>query len=155
MSYAPDTLHRPAEWAAKGTCAQPPYVGSDLWYADEWQKDDRRTAISLCRTCPVLDACRTAAASEEAGKGKDSRHGIRAALTPGQRWSADQKARAKPKAKRGGRRLAPCGTRGAYDRHLRLGEPVDDACRLANNTDRQKRRVANTSSATASQNGQR
>ncbi|MEE1774483.1 WhiB family transcriptional regulator [Streptomyces sp. JV185] len=93
MSYAPDTLHRPAEWAAKGTCTQPPYAGSDLWYADEWRKDDRRMAINLCRTCPVLDACRAAAAKEEAGKAKAHRHGIRAAMTPRQRWLAEQKSR--------------------------------------------------------------
>jgi hypothetical protein len=29
------------------------------------------------------------------------------------------------------RPLAPCGTRAAYDRHFRRGEPVDEACRLA------------------------
>lgn len=28
--------------------------------------------------------------------------------------------------------LAVCGTRAAYNRHLRYGEPVDDACRAAN-----------------------
>lgn len=36
--------------------------------------------------------------------------------------------------------LAPCGTRTAYNRHLRRGEPVDDACRIANNLDSQRRR---------------
>lgn len=29
--------------------------------------------------------------------------------------------------------LAPCGTRSAYNRHLRNKEPVDEACRQANN----------------------
>ncbi|MFE7895394.1 hypothetical protein [Streptomyces sp. NPDC057412] len=29
-------------------------------------------------------------------------------------------------------RPAPCGTRAAYQRHLRRGEPVDAACRAAN-----------------------
>ena len=33
-----------------------------------------------------------------------------------------------------GRPLAECGSLPAYRRHLRLGEPVDDACRLANTT---------------------
>ena len=32
----------------------------------------------------------------------------------------------------GGRPAAPCGTPAAYQRHLRHGEPVDDACRRAN-----------------------
>ncbi|UGS27590.1 hypothetical protein K8F61_05215 [Microbacterium resistens] len=30
------------------------------------------------------------------------------------------------------RELAPCGTRTAYKRHQRRGEPVDEACRAAN-----------------------
>ena len=29
-------------------------------------------------------------------------------------------------------RLQPCGTLAAYKRHQRRGEPVDEACRLAN-----------------------
>lgn len=33
----------------------------------------------------------------------------------------------------GGPQLAPCGTRSAYNRHLRRGEPIDEACRQANN----------------------
>ncbi|MCW2897805.1 MAG: hypothetical protein JWO67_70 [Streptosporangiaceae bacterium] len=31
-----------------------------------------------------------------------------------------------------GRPLAPCGTESAYNRHVRKGEPIDDACRRAN-----------------------
>lgn len=29
--------------------------------------------------------------------------------------------------------LAPCGTYGAYSRHYKRGEPIDDACRVARN----------------------
>ncbi|WP_433225466.1 hypothetical protein [Actinomadura formosensis] len=29
---------------------------------------------------------------------------------------------------------APCGTHSAYTRHVRLSEPVDEACRVAHNT---------------------
>ncbi|MEU7597326.1 hypothetical protein AB0B79_30480 [Streptomyces sp. NPDC039022] len=31
-----------------------------------------------------------------------------------------------------GQAIAPCGTQAAYTRHVRCGEPVDDACRAAN-----------------------
>ncbi|HEY8985705.1 MAG TPA: hypothetical protein VIU15_39805 [Streptomyces sp.] len=31
-----------------------------------------------------------------------------------------------------GQAIAPCGTQSAYTRHIKLGEPIDDACRLAN-----------------------
>lgn len=90
MSYAPDTLARPAEWAANAVCAQQPYAGGDLWYAAEWDKDTRGTAISLCLSCPVIDACQAETAREEAGKGLKHRYGIRAAMTPRQRWLAEQ-----------------------------------------------------------------
>lgn len=39
-------------------------------------------------------------------------------------------------------RLAACGTRSAYHRHLRRGEPIDDACRAANNESASRRRKA-------------
>lgn len=29
--------------------------------------------------------------------------------------------------------LAPCGTHGAYSRHYKRGEPIDEACRVARN----------------------
>lgn len=40
-----------------------------------------------------------------------------------------------------GRPLAKpsCGTRAAYNRHLRNGEPVDDACRQANTRERRQK----------------
>jgi hypothetical protein len=31
-----------------------------------------------------------------------------------------------------GQAIAPCGTQSAYTRHVRKGEPIDDACRQAN-----------------------
>lgn len=33
---------------------------------------------------------------------------------------------------RQGRTIAPCGTQSAYTRHVKHGEPIDDACRQAN-----------------------
>jgi hypothetical protein len=31
-----------------------------------------------------------------------------------------------------GQTIAPCGTQSAYTRHVKNGEPIDDACRQAN-----------------------
>ena len=31
-----------------------------------------------------------------------------------------------------GQPIAPCGTQSAYTRHVKKGEPIDDACRAAN-----------------------
>ena len=35
---------------------------------------------------------------------------------------------------------APCGTKAAYERHLRKKEPVDDACRRANTVSKRQQR---------------
>ena len=35
---------------------------------------------------------------------------------------------------------APCGTKAAYERHLRRKEPVDDACRRANTVSKRQQR---------------
>jgi WhiB family redox-sensing transcriptional regulator len=44
-----------------------------------------------------------------------------------------------------GRPIPECGTRSAYQRHKRLGEPVDDACRAANTAaDRRLRETGTT-----------
>lgn len=39
-------------------------------------------------------------------------------------------------------RVAPCGTRAAYRRHRRRGEPIDDACRLWCNADAREQYAA-------------
>lgn len=40
------------------------------------------------------------------------------------------------------RELKPCGTRAAYERHRRRGEPIDDACHEANEKESATRRAA-------------
>lgn len=40
------------------------------------------------------------------------------------------------------RKPSPCGTKAAYERHLRKGEPVDDACRRANTVSQRQKRDA-------------
>ncbi|KDA05859.1 hypothetical protein DC31_13855 [Microbacterium sp. CH12i] len=46
-----------------------------------------------------------------------------------------------------GRPKAPCGTESAYRRHLRNGEPVDDACRDAHAEGRRNSRRSPAASA--------
>ena len=55
MSLAPMT------WAAEAACRQHP---TDLWFPDRdltWQENRARvdSAVSVCRRCPVLAACRS------------------------------------------------------------------------------------------------
>ncbi|ARF75705.1 hypothetical protein B7C62_28195 [Kitasatospora albolonga] len=127
---APDTLDRAESWRPYGTCAAPQYVGhEDLWFPEPGDTEAVRAAVRVCESCPVLALCRQAVAVEEHGIGKASRYGIRAGLTPVQRWAADTSTRAAQG--KGGRQLSPCGTNTAYDRHVRRGEPVDTACRKA------------------------
>jgi hypothetical protein len=49
------------------------------------------------------------------------------------------------------RDLAPCGTYGAYQRHARCGEPVDDECRRARNEYMRSLRAARPSVTAHSQ----
>ena len=49
-----------------------------------------------------------------------------------QQAAAEAGAARKAAAGQARRRLAPCGTRSAYQRHVRNREPVDDECRAAN-----------------------
>jgi len=43
--------------------------------------------------------------------------------------------------------LQPCGTDAAYQRHVKLGQPIDDACRDAHNADQKDRRARSRSSS--------
>ncbi|KUJ69902.1 hypothetical protein ACZ90_07930 [Streptomyces albus subsp. albus] len=126
---APNTAAPADTWRTHAVCANT--ANDDLWYPDPTDTATTREAIATCLGCPVLLLCRQAAAEEERGDGKASRYGIRGGLTPVQRWAADPHTQA-GKGK-GGRRLAPCGTDAAYDRHRRNGEQPCDPCRRAHN----------------------
>ncbi|WP_228988624.1 WhiB family transcriptional regulator [Streptomyces sp. DH8] len=126
---APDTLRTGSAWQHRAVCRTSP--DDELWYADPSDRATIREAIAACLSCPVLLLCRQAAADEERGDGKQSRYGVRGGLTPVQRWAADPHTQA-GKGK-GGRRLAPCGTDAAYERHRRDGEQPCDPCRRAHN----------------------
>ncbi|WP_327333684.1 WhiB family transcriptional regulator [Streptomyces anulatus] len=126
---APDTAEPANAWRTRGVCAGRP--DDDVWFADPTDKIGVRAAVTACLSCPVLLLCREAVADEERGQGKQTRYGIRAGLTPVQRWAADPYTRAAQG--KTGRQLAPCGTAAAYDRHTRRGETACEPCRLAHN----------------------
>ncbi len=63
-------------------------------------------------------------------------------LTPAQR-SAAWRARNGARTGAPGRPATqPCGTHAAYARHVRKGEPIDDACRTAEREYRRAKREA-------------
>jgi hypothetical protein len=113
----------------------------ELWFSDR----TRAIAMALCHSCEVLRECRAAVLRREDGLPKCDRGGIVAGLTGDQRHALENRLKTipalppeepsrtvptQPVRVRG--EQAPCGTRSAYQRHVRRGEPVDDACRAAN-----------------------
>ncbi|WP_062641544.1 WhiB family transcriptional regulator [Streptomyces maremycinicus] len=124
-------------WESRAACR---YQDAELWFS----RRSSSRAVAICATCPVLDPCRAAVLLREKGLPKCQRDGVIAGLTGAQRHALECQADrprpvppAGPEAPRapGGvprGQPAPCGTRAAYQRHLRLREPVDEACRVAN-----------------------
>ncbi|MEU5771288.1 WhiB family transcriptional regulator [Streptomyces asoensis] len=123
-------------WESSAACR---LQDADLWFS----RRSSSRAVAICAACPVLAQCRAAVLTREKGLPECHRDGVIAGLTGPQRYALEHQAdgtwsepaalgpsRARARAPRG--RPAPCGTRAAYQRHLRLREPVDEACRLAN-----------------------
>jgi hypothetical protein len=119
------------EWELKAACrTQDP----ELWFSKKsWSR-----ARKICTDeCPVLDECLAAILAREALTPDSLRCGIVAGLTGAQRakLAAGQRAEskaAKPQKPPGsGRKPSPCGTEGAYQRHVRKGEPIDQPCKDA------------------------
>lgn len=117
------------DWRRRAAC-----VGADPEIFSAEQGMAAALARDICATCPVREACLDAALLEEKGYPATGRAGIRGGLDPKQRYQLTKKARAAAAEKRrrtGGKPPSPCGTPGAYDRHVRWGEPIDEACREA------------------------
>ncbi|MGW7262143.1 WhiB family transcriptional regulator [Streptomyces sp. NPDC054842] len=146
-------------WESAGSCR---HQDADLWFS----RATRPAAMAICSTCPVLEACRDAVLRREKGLPRCRRNGVIAGLTGPQRYALDGRAgqpetrqpepsapvSAGPSATPDRSRPAatkppPCGTRAAYQRHLRRREPVDEACRAANS--RSAGRYRRTGSTTA------
>lgn len=121
------------EWELRAVCRS---YDPDIWFG----KATAAAAQQLCMQCPVRDECLEAILARESQTADTLRAGIIAGLTGAQRAAvaADRRSQLPAAAKRkappgAGRPPAPCGTKSAYNRHIRKGEPVDEACRAANN----------------------
>ena len=162
--YAPDTVERADQWRQQAACARPEYKDQrDIWFAPTTRQSDIVLAKSICKTlCPVREECLAAAVREEGGRTTESRHGIRGGLQGAgrrrmydreraRRRAAEQAREAgpgepKPKAKR---KLAACGTRPGYQKHLREKTKICDPCRQANADADARLRRTGTSKVTA------
>lgn len=125
----PDTLPNALEWASRAACR-----GEDLnlFFTEDKLKVAR--AKRICGRCPVHEECLAEALRAEDG----SRYGISGGLTPAERAELVDGPR------RTGRRPAECGTRSAYARHVKKGEPIDDACRAAKRESDRRLRATGT-----------
>lgn len=152
----------PSDWSTKAVCADPHYADyrDELWYALPKERDAVNEAKEICSRCPVRQACLEDAMKAEGGAGHSNRHGIRGGLTPTQRHRLYEELRRRAKAAakeaaatvaapvKTGRPPAECGTRSAYQRHVKNKEPIDDACRRANtDADNRLRRTGTTRAA--------
>jgi len=114
-----------AEWIEQSKCRDYPVTGND----DPWHPEgtgaparaSQRIALDICNGtsdrpgCPVKAQCLADALQDE------EHYGIRGGLT------APQRTRLK-NGQQTTRPLSPCGTRSAYQRHLRNSEPLDQPC---------------------------
>lgn len=103
-------------------------------------------AKAVCHRCPVTEQCLTWALENRVpdgvwgGLSEDERRGL---LRHIQRTKKTKEKRPYKPVK-----LAECGTRSAYQRHVRRGEPIDEACRAANRVaDRRLRNTGTTKAA--------
>jgi len=135
------------EWELRAVCR---LMDPNVFF----QRSTRKEALTACSVCPVSAECLEAVLAREEGLSAGYRDGIFAGLGPGERATlARQQGQAKrPRKKpRGpGRKPSPCGTRAAYQRHQRKGEPIDQACKDAHALgNREYRRTGSTQVATA------
>ncbi|MBP5930156.1 WhiB family transcriptional regulator [Streptomyces sp. LBUM 1479] len=130
------------EWELQAVCRT---EDPNIWFS----KTTWTRAKKIClEVCPVREECLEAILARESLTADTLRFGIVAGLTGAQRAKLHAGDRApKPKAKPPGpgRPHAPCGTRSAYERHRRKGEPIDQACRDAQAlSNREYRRTGST-----------
>jgi WhiB family redox-sensing transcriptional regulator len=115
----PNTLPNALSWADDAACRN---YDVDEFFTES--KTGVAMAKGVCARCPVSAECLDEALRAEDG----SRYGIYGGLTGGERDELVRNGLPKRPRTGGGKPPAPCGTRSAYDRHKRLGEPVDAAC---------------------------
>ncbi|MFB7589329.1 WhiB family transcriptional regulator [Streptomyces sp. NPDC056169] len=78
------------DWRTLAACQ---YVKPDDMFPDPGNKKAVVQAKQICGPCPVWDSCLTDALATEGGKTKDNRYGIRAGLTPTQRYNLHHRNR--------------------------------------------------------------
>jgi WhiB family redox-sensing transcriptional regulator len=87
------------KWHKRAYCR---YYDPELWFADgmgnapSYRNLDQ--AKSICADCPVRRECLEDALHQESGRAAEARHGIRAGLTPADRYNLHRHNRKKAAA---------------------------------------------------------
>lgn len=130
IGSAPLTVTAPAfddDWRARAACTT---KDTNLFFADGTTGPNQArvdAAKAVCQHCPVINEC--------------GQWAIDARIEYGVFGGIDEIERRRLlrnhgaiKQRGSGRPKAPCGTRAAYDRHRKKGEPIDPACAAARYT---------------------
>ena len=127
------TLMAP-EWAAQALCADPAYTDTrdEIWFAPAKDKVAVSLAVETCFRCPVRLACLRAALDAEGGANKSDRYGISGGLTPHQRRQVHEELVRRKTGDSPKRKVAECGTRSGYSKHIREKSRICAPCRQAN-----------------------
>ena len=104
------------DWRQRAVCRE---VEPEIFFPDSTLGPS--VAKAICAGCPVRPACLdwALAVPEE--------HGVFGGLDERERKVILRK-RGVIKPRTGGRQPSPCGTRKAYERHIRNNEPIDEKC---------------------------
>lgn len=136
-----------AGWEGRAACRN---LDASLFYPAKGDVEQAERARAACARCPVREACLASTLADEKRLRPSDREGIRGGLDGRERYVM-QHGEPKPRRRKPRRRatvaprkLAPCGTPGAYQRHLRRKEAVDAACATANAARVRSRRVPAT-----------
>jgi hypothetical protein len=122
----PETKRKP-DWRDDAACRE---EDSEAFFANSATSEGKlaiQHAKSICARCPSQVQCGQWALETRQAYGvwgglseDERRRTLRIRIKDGD---------AEPR--KGGRPRAKCGTASAYDRHVKYGEPIDDACRAA------------------------
>lgn len=115
---------------------------NDVMYPDT-DKAALETARLICSGCPVQRSC-----FWDAVRTDDMRHGIRAGLQPHERRDVLKELRKRGQLAKA-RKVAECGTRSGYSKHLRQKTKPCQPCRDANTAAWRQRRLTGTTRAAA------
>lgn len=129
--HLPET-ERAYDWRQDAACLD---EDPDLMYPNPGDTIGIDDAKAVCARCPVRLEC------QQRSLDRGEPYGVWGGLDETERAELlGRRRKTDPDAPRITQQVAPCGTPGAYRRHLRRGEPADEACRRAYSLEQAEKR---------------